>query len=78
MITLFVDTEQLARVLAERSGKTPAEIIQQALGVCARDAGVTASAPGRHKTNFDRMMETSERCSKRPVLDGRTPDEILG
>jgi hypothetical protein len=27
---------------------------------------------------YEKLMEIVERCSKRPILDDRSPDEILG
>ena len=78
MIALTDETEQLARLLAERSGKTPTEIIRQALEARALANGIAFTAKPRRKPSFDRMMEISNRCSRRPVLDDRSPDEIIG
>jgi antitoxin VapB len=71
------DTEQLAQLLAEKSGKSASEIIRQALEARARECGVDVKSV-RHKPSFARMMEISDRFAKLPVLDGRTPDEIIG
>ncbi len=78
MIDLSEDTEQLARLLAERSGETPAEIIRQALVDRARETGMNVTEKVRRKPSFARMMEISDRCSRLPVIDDRTPDEIIG
>jgi antitoxin VapB len=77
MIALPKDTEQLAQLLAEKSGKTPSEIIRQALEARARECGVDVKSI-RHIPSFERMTEISDRFAKLPVLDGRTPDEIIG
>jgi antitoxin VapB len=77
MIALPKDIETLAQVLAEKSGKTPSEIIRQALEARACDVGVDVKAV-RHKPNFERMMEISDRFAAFPVMDDRTPEEIIG
>lgn len=78
MIALHHDTERLAKLLAERAGKTPDAIIRQALEERARESGLAVTAEPRRKPSFERMMEISDRCSKLPVLDDRTPEDIIG
>jgi antitoxin VapB len=78
MIALSEDIEQLARLLAQKAGSTPTEIIRQALQGRAREAGMNISESQYRKPSFERMMAISDRCSERPVLDDRPPDEIVG
>lgn len=78
MITLNDDTEVLARLLAERAGKTPVEFIRQTLEDRAKDAGIALPALARHKPSFSRMMEISDRFAGHRVIDDRSPDEIIG
>lgn len=77
MIKLDERTEELARQLAIEAGKTPADMIRELLEDRARTAGLVVSTP-RKRPSYERMMEISERCSKRPVLDERSSDEIIG
>jgi antitoxin VapB len=78
MVAVTQDAEQLARLLALRSGKTPAEVIREALEQSAQASGVTVALKPRRKPSFERMMEISDRFAHHPVLDDRTPDEIIG
>ena len=78
MIALSQDTEHLARRLAERNGKTPAEVIRDALEQSARTSGMTVAVKPRRKPSFERMMEISDRFADHRVLDDRRPDEIIG
>ena len=78
MIALNHDTEELARLLAVHAGKSPDEVIRQALEDRARSSGIALpDRPGR-SPSFDRMMEVSDRFSALPVLDDRPADEIIG
>ncbi|MGQ0673858.1 MAG: type II toxin-antitoxin system VapB family antitoxin [Hyphomicrobium sp.] len=78
MITLSQDTEQLARTLARQAGKAPEEIIRQALEERARTAGIPLPTKPRRKPSFERMMEISDRFAAYPVLDDRSPEDIIG
>jgi antitoxin VapB len=80
MITLAPETEQLARLVASRSGTTPERVIEEAVEARAREVGIAPTA-NRHpsgKPSVDRMMAISERFAAYPVLDPRSPDEIIG
>lgn len=70
------EVEQLARLVAIKTGKTPDDIIKEAVEARAAAEGV---AVGRRRP-FDeaKVMAIIERVSKLPVLDTRTDDEILG
>lgn len=74
MISLTRDTEQLAERLARRDGVSPAEVIRLAL----EDRAKRIPSKPRRKPSFERMMEISDACSRLPVLDDRSPDEIIG
>jgi antitoxin VapB len=83
MIVLSPETEQLARLIAERSGKTPERVLDDAVVACAREVGIVPpqKPPGKQlqgKPSADRMMAISDRFAAYPVLDARSPDEIIG
>jgi antitoxin VapB len=84
MIVLSPETEHLARLVAERSGKTPERVLDEAVEACARVVGIVPSQapPGNQepagKPSFDRLMAISDRFAAYPVLDERSPDEIIG
>ena len=73
MHVLANEAESAARRLAELRGLGLDQVILEA--VEAQMRLVTAT---RRRPNFARMMEVSDRCSKRPVLDGRSADDIIG
>lgn len=79
MLELAEDTEKLAQLVARKTGKTPEEVVRDAVEASARAAGVTA---GRRKLSREEfiagMKAIAERCAALPVYDTRTPDEILG
>ena len=66
------ETHQLASELAKAEGKTLAQVVKEALreklerqrDQCGRLA--------------DRLMRLGAECAKLPVLDPRTPDELIG
>ena len=78
MLPVDTETERLARKLAEVTGKPLPMVIKEAIEAQAKLVGVTAAGTPRRRPDFNRIMEISERCSKRPVLDDRSPDEIIG
>lgn len=79
MITLSETTEQLARVLAQRTGSTPDEVIQQALEDRAHVIGIRPVKPRRSREELIAGMKTiADRSAARPILDARSADEILG
>jgi antitoxin VapB len=75
MIILSPETEQLARQVAERSGKTPERVLEEA---CARDIGIVPGQEPPGKPSVERMMAISDRFAAYPVLDARSADEIIG
>jgi len=63
---------ELARELADRRGTTLTQAVTEALTE-ALDRSTPAAIP-----KLERLKEISRRASKLPVLDHRSPDEILG
>jgi antitoxin VapB len=68
------EADRLARELAKTTGETLTEAVVRALRERLRRERGRLRAP-RLK---DEMRAIRARCSKLPVLDPRTPDEILG
>lgn len=68
------ETEQLAEVLAKLTGETKTEAVTQALR--DRLARLRRERAGRRLA--DELDEIALHCARLPVLDARTPDEILG
>ena len=74
----------LARLIAERSEKTPERVLDDAVEACAREVVIVPpqelsqnqQLPG--KPSADRMMAISDRFAGYPVLDDRSPDDIIG
>jgi antitoxin VapB len=79
MITLPPETEQLARLVAARSGKTPEDVLKQGVEMEARIAGVAIaeSAKPRKEIDVERVREIARDVSSAPLRDTRTPNEIL-
>ena len=71
-----LEVEQLARLVAIKTGKTPDDIVKEAIEALALASGVSV-APRRP---FDeaKVRAIIERVSALPLLDTRTEDEILG
>jgi antitoxin VapB len=68
------ETDQLARQLSAATGET----ITQAVNVALRER-LRAIIPTRSKAEkIARIKEITARLAKLPVLDNRTPDEIVG
>jgi antitoxin VapB len=66
------ETHALAAQLAQAEGKTLAQVVKEAL---REKLDRTVDKRGGLA---DRIMALAEECSKLPVLDSRTPDEIMG
>jgi antitoxin VapB len=84
MIVLSPETEHLARLIAERSGKTPERVLDDAVEACAREVGIvppqepTQNRQPPGKPSIERMMAITDRFAAYPVLDDRSPDDIIG
>ncbi|MGQ2908768.1 MAG: type II toxin-antitoxin system VapB family antitoxin [Aliihoeflea sp.] len=68
------ETEKLARQLAERTGETITVATKRALEERLRRTGSDA----RKAALLEDLEAIRMRLSARPVLDNRTPDEIIG
>jgi antitoxin VapB len=78
MITLPPEIEQLARRVAARSGRTPEDIVKQGVETEARIAGIAIEeAHPRKEVDVERVREIVREVSSAPLLDRRTPKEIL-
>lgn len=79
MITLPPETEQLARLVAARRGKTPEDVLKDGVETEARLAGVAIAegAKPRKEIDLERVREIARRVTSRPLLDQRSAREIL-
>lgn len=68
------ETEKLAEALAKLTGETKTEAVTQAL----RDRLARLRRERTQKRLADELDEIALHCAQLPVLDPRTPDEILG
>ena len=68
------EAEQLAEELARRTGETKTEAVIKALR--DRLGRIRRQRPGRWLA--DQLDEIARSCASLPVLDRRSPDEILG
>lgn len=72
------EVEALARELARLTRKPITEAVRDSLKREVERARIVAAASGREPGLVQRMLEIGRRCAALPVLDPRTPDEILG
>jgi antitoxin VapB len=68
------EVDLLARALAKETGETITEAVKTAL----RDRLTRTRRRHRGRRLADELDDIARRCSVLPVLDQRTPDEILG
>jgi len=68
------EADRLARELAARTGETLTEAIVQAL----RERIAREYARVAPKRMAEVLGEIGKRCASLPVLDDRSPDEIIG
>ena len=70
MLDLAEETEKLAQLIARKVGKTPADVVREAVEASARAAGVI---PARRQLSRDEliagMKAKSDRCAALPVHD---------
>ena len=78
-VTLPPETEELARLVAARSGKTLEDVLKEGVEMEARIAGVAVAESTARRTpaRIDRAREIAKRIASRPLLDPRTPRDIL-
>ena len=69
------EVERLARVLASCTGETLTEAVRKALEDRLRRERRAREDPAKLKAD---LMAIGKRCSELPVLNDRSPDEILG
>jgi antitoxin VapB len=67
------ETRRLANELAEMTGKSVTEVVTEALRERLERERQARSREGM----AERLMEIGRRAAKLPVLDPRTPDEML-
>lgn len=72
------EVEALARELARISGKPITEAVRDSLKREVERAKVIASATPKDEDFVERIMAIGRKVAAMPVLDDRTPDEILG
>jgi hypothetical protein len=79
MITLPPETEQRARRVAARSGKTLEDVLKVGVEMETWIAGIAVaeSTVPRKPAEVDRARDIAWRISSRPLLDPRSPHEIL-
>jgi antitoxin VapB len=79
VITLPAETERLVRLMAAHRGKTPEDVLKEAVETQARLVGISMSEAlglgGR--IDMDRVRQIVERVASKPLLDPRPPEEIL-
>lgn len=68
------ETERLAAELARQTGETKTEAVTKAL----RDRLERVRRQRSHRRLADELEAIAEHCAGLPVLDDRTPNEILG
>ncbi len=79
MITLPPETEELTRRIAAQRGKTPEEVVNDAIETQARLAGITLPELTRKAKpiDMDRVHQISQRIVSRPLIDRRSAKDIL-
>ena len=80
MLAIPNETETLARLLARRTGKSPEDVIRDAVAASARAIGVAENetADTDREAMFHAANALALESASRPLLDTRTEDEILG
>ena len=83
MINLSQETEKLIETKAMSTGRTPDEIVRAAVSVTGDilpwRSSARAQPPAETKEQLIAgMEEIAARSAARPVVDPRTPDEIIG
>jgi antitoxin VapB len=69
------DVHALAAELAAATGRSMTEVVRDSL---RKSLEIERGRQTDHRRVVARVMEIAARASSRPVLDSRTPDEILG
>jgi antitoxin VapB len=74
---ISAEIEKLARLVATKTGKSPDDIVKEAIEARALAAGV-AIATSHRKYDEAKVRAIIARVSKLPILDGRSADDIIG
>lgn len=69
-----VEADELARQLAEKTGKTITEVVIRAL----RESLARETARAKGRSLGEELREISNRCAALPDRDERSAEEILG
>jgi len=79
MIMLPVEIERLARLVAGHSGKTPEDVLKEALENQARLVGISMVEVlnARNRIDMARVRQITRRVASKPLVDSRPPKEIL-
>ena len=77
MLDLSPETEALVRAKAVVAGKTPDQVIREALGEATVRQSRGVHEP-KQKASLADILAIAERSAARPLLDARTADEIVG
>ncbi|MUZ75431.1 hypothetical protein GOZ90_22400 [Agrobacterium vitis] len=77
MLQIAPDTEHLARKVAARLGRKPEDVIRTAIEREAKALGVTGEPAERKRITATEILEFGKRAAARPVLDSRSPQEIV-
>lgn len=70
-----METERLARDLARRTGETITDATKKALEERLQRVGIV---PRKQRLLLEDLVAIRERCTKLPVLDERSPEDVLG
>ncbi len=77
MISLSAETEALAKRLAEAQHLTVDDIVRQALEEKARTTGIEPMVHARRRMSLEEMLAVGAEITAMPLLDPRSPDEIM-
>jgi antitoxin VapB len=80
MLAIPAETETLARLVARKTGKTPEEVVRDAVAATARTLGVVSNdnSAADQQVMIDAATAIVGRFAGQPILDSRDEDEILG
>ena len=79
MLTLSPEVMRLAERLAAARGMPVDQAIERAIEDSARAANIPAPQRKLSKEELVRRMEEiSARCAARPIVDPRSPNELIG
>lgn len=70
-----VETERLARDLARRTGETITDATKKALEERLQRVAI---GPRKQRLLLEDLVAIRERCARLPLLDDRSPEDVLG